>query len=241
MKCTRSGTMPEHLHHTVEQSKICHGLIKVPAPSLSPAFPPVPAPAPVVRRATDAQIKYATDLGGDPVRIARCDFYSISSYIDELKRGGAKVDTAPKVNPKLEFVKAMLMNVDSGYYAVRTVDGSDDDIFFMRVSRPKSGNGAGGLKLQSVHGGAGAGFSERDKPVFKDGLIIWPSGSYTFYDRYRQAHWQEVMVDSVMKLVTDTFGAARLYSEKIKHCCRCNKALTDDRSRHYGIGPECEK
>jgi hypothetical protein len=233
--------MAEHTHETALEAKICHGLVKVPAPT--PVYVPPPA-APSVRHATPAQIKYATDLGGDPVRIARCDFYSISSYIDELKRGGAKVTTQPVVNPKLEFVKSMLLNVDSGYYAVRTRDdGSDKEIFFMRISRPKSGQYKGTLKVQSCHGGAGIGSpaNSRDLPVLMDGVVLWPSGRTSFYGRYNQAHWQEVLVDSIMKVVTDAYGALRLYSEQIKRCCRCNAGLTDDNSRHYGIGPECEK
>lgn len=187
-----------------------------------------------VKPATPAQIKYATNLGGDPSRIARCDFYSISSYIDEMKRGGAKVTSEPIVDPKLEFAKSMLKALQSGYYAVRT-DPASDDIFFMRISRPKNGVQKDALKVQSMHGTAAS------KPSLMEALVVWPSERYTFYGRYLQQVWRGKLVDSIMFLVTDPIGAARLYAEKIGRCCRCNAALTDERSRHYGIGPECEK
>lgn len=238
---------PEHRHETREQARTCWGFAtptdaarSILSGPLDPTPPPPLLPPTAVhspaqsRPATGAQIKYATDLGGDPGRIARCDFYSISSYIDELKRGGAKVTSAPIVDPKLEFAKSMLTSLQSGYYAVRT-DPTTDDIFFMRVSRPKSGTKKDALQVQSMHGTAAA------KPSLMEALVVWPSNRYTFFGRYLQDHWRTRLVDSIMLLVTDPIGAARLYADKIGRCCRCNAALTDERSRHYGIGPECEK
>jgi hypothetical protein len=190
-----------------------------------------------VRHATTSQIKYATDLGGDLAHISTLDFYSISSYIDELKRAkkGATVTTpaAPAVDPRLEFMKSLLPNVDDGYYAVQK-DGTGP-VYFIRLSRPKSGHFKGSVKVQSMHGTAAA------KPSLMDAAAFWPSGRVTFYKRYQQAHWQESLIDWLMLLVTDSYGAARLYASEIGRCCRCNAALTDDNSRHYGIGPECEK
>ena len=44
-----------------------------------------------------------------------------------------------------------------------------------------------------------------------------------------------------MGIITGQREAAILYGREKGMCCRCGKQLTDERSRHYGIGPECEK
>lgn len=216
----------EHYHNTILESQICWGIV------------PAPAPARPVRFATEAQLKYIKDLGGDVEHAKHLKIHDASSYIDELKRRPKKVDV-PEPAPatvedrRLEFVKGMVPSIDSGYYAIQKEEGAE--IFFMRVSRPKSGKYKDAVKLQSVHGTAAA------KPRLMDAMVLYPSGKYYFMDRYFKDHYhRERLIEAIMLLVTDAWGAQRRYAEKIGRCCRCNAVLTDDKSRHYGIGPECE-
>lgn len=40
-------------------------------------------------------------------------------------------------------------------------------------------------------------------------------------------------------ILVDVDGARRLYGQEIGRCARCNRTLTDETSRAYGMGPEC--
>jgi hypothetical protein len=40
-------------------------------------------------------------------------------------------------------------------------------------------------------------------------------------------------------ILVDPDGARRLYGQEIGRCARCNRTLTDETSRAYGMGPEC--
>lgn len=223
---------PEHTHETVYQSRVCWGLVK-----------PDTHAAPFVKLATDAQLKFIKDLGGDPVHAAKMPIPEASSYIDELKRRKHAVTVAPEPAPapkvdmtdkRLEFVKVMLSSISPGYYAVQAEEGAE--IFFLRISQPKNGKYKGAIKVQSLHGTASS------KPRSEDALVLFPTGKYYFMAKYFSDHFRrERLIEAIMLLVTDAWGAQRRYSEKIGRCCRCNAALTDERSRHYGIGPECEK
>lgn len=42
-------------------------------------------------------------------------------------------------------------------------------------------------------------------------------------------------------ILADVPAARALYGDKIGRCSRCNKTLTDDLSRSYGVGPDCRK
>ena len=188
---------------------------------------------------TEAQLKYIRDLGGDVVHAAKLTRVDASSYIDELRRKPKAVQPvtvppAPVEDPRLTMAKTMLTTVADGYYATQKEEGAS--VFFMRLSRPKTGKYAGGIKVQSVHGSP-------IKPTLMDAMLYFPdSGKYYFEGRYsREAIWREKLIESILFLVTDSWGCQRRYAEKMERCCRCNASLTDDRSRHYGIGPECEK
>lgn len=43
------------------------------------------------------------------------------------------------------------------------------------------------------------------------------------------------------RILVNPTRTASSYGHELGRCCRCGKKLTDDRSRWYGIGPECEK
>lgn len=47
--------------------------------------------------------------------------------------------------------------------------------------------------------------------------------------------------DLVLRTLTSPWDHARQYATFMGRCARCGAGLIDDRSRWYGIGPECEK
>lgn len=214
---------PVHQHSTVTESKICWGLIAPPAPVAAPAK------SWQTPRATQRQLDYVRDLGGDIKFASSLSVERCSKYIDNLK---AKKATAPVerravvTDPRLDMVKALLPRVPSGYYAVQKQAG--DAIKFIRISRPKvranvrSNRFAGATKIQTQHG-----------PRLEEAGALWPSGSWSIWDHF--------LPDALLLLVSDHHTAARRYAKEIGNCMRCNADLTDDRSRHYGIGPECEQ
>ncbi|MFD5451621.1 MULTISPECIES: DUF6011 domain-containing protein [Streptomyces] len=119
--------------------------------------------------------------------------------------------------------RAMVDLVENGYYAVREAEHSD--WVFLRVSRPDSGQHKDHIKIQSQHG-------ERLKLVC---LVLPPESSVGYSVINGQVK------DLIITLVVNPKMAAVQYGREVGQCCRCGKPLTDNRSRHYGIGPECEK
>lgn len=239
IRCTHGGV--EHYHATVSESKACWGVVSAAVrPSAHPAPTAFSSSTPM---ASERQVKYLVDLGCDLPRMARfVSRHDASTLIDELlaeKRGAHPVTppveeppTPPVVTPKPvesdfrhEMIKGILPGIPDGYYAVAKGDDSDH-IDFIRLSRPKHGKYRGTLKIQSIHGAFGDGRLEIRG-------ALWPSGSLSIYDkRY---------LDPLMTLIADHQGAALLYGRKIGRCARCNSRLTDETSRHYGVGPECIK
>lgn len=120
---------------------------------------------------------------------------------------------------RVAMAKALFPQLPKGYYAVRADES--DPYQFIRVSFPTYGMYRGWQKIQSQHG---------DR--LEDGVMIDPRG-YVHVNRSRT-------LDSGLMVVADPIGAAIRYALEIGNCCRCNATLTDERSRHYGIGPECE-
>lgn len=131
------------------------------------------------------------------------------------------------VDPRHEMIAGLLPMVRDGYYAVQEYDGGHVD--FLRISRPKKNKFATAIKVQTVHG------NPMSVKLSDAVAALWPSGTLSMYNRSGRIE------DMLLLLVADSQNAARLYAQKMEHCCRCNASLTDDRSRHYGIGPECEK
>lgn len=215
----------EHYHESVFQSKICYGLVD----DISHAI----VSEPVEDRVTPRQLKYIVDLGGDEAKVATMTKHEASSYIDELKRKPAEpVVTAPtppvmpykaklEDDPKVKMVLGLIDLVPNGYYAAQMEEGAK--IYFLRLSRPKSGRFAGAIKVQTIHG-----------ETLKEAFVVWPSRRVSKYTN--DPHF----IDHLLLLMTNSRSAARLYSKEIGRCCRCNMRLTDDRSRHYGIGPICD-
>jgi hypothetical protein len=123
------------------------------------------------------------------------------------------------------MIAGLIDLVPDGYYAVQSYEGGHVD--FLRISRPKKRQYAGSIKVQTQHGGFGDG-------KFNVRAAFW-LGSKTLSVYY------EPIVDMLLLLVADHQSAAVRYAEKASRCLRCNAKLTDERSRHYHIGPECEK
>lgn len=213
----------DHQHALVSEARRCEYGMSI----ASAAAAPAPAAEPAM---TDRQRDYLLALGGEITGpLTRKE---ASALIDQLK---AKKKAAPAPAPapapvpvpvadvRLTMLDSFIDGVPDGYYAVRLEETAP--ITFLRVSRPKrygQNKISGVLKIQTQH-----------SDDLADAAIKWPSGKWSIY--------RQSVIDSLMLLVTDPFGAGMLYASEIGKCCRCNKALTDERSRHYGVGPDCEK
>lgn len=157
---------------------------------------------------------HCKNMHASPYDVYLC---SLGRYRQPYRQAAAAppVETPPLATP-IEMIKSMR----DGRYAVRP--DSSTPYTFVRVSRPKSGRMKGALKIQTQHSEA-----------YKDCIVIWPSGRVSVYDR---------RVDSsLLLIVVDPVTATRAYGQELGRCCRCGRELTDERSRYYGIGPECEE
>lgn len=210
-----------HTHELAIEGRICYGL--APAP-----VRPTPAP-PVADKASAKQVIYIRDLGGDMEAARAMTRSEASHYIERLKKGhksmpqAAQTRTAAQTyDARLDMLKVLIASVPDGYFAVQAEEGAHTD--FLRISRPKehAKNFGGAIKVQTQH-----------SDVLKTAMAFWPSGQVSVY--------KNSAIGMLMLLVVDWRGAALRYAKEIGRCCRCNAQLTDDRSRHYGIGPECEQ
>lgn len=221
----------EHRHTTVEEARRCW------FPPAAPPPPTVPVAGPVrpythTEPSTDAQHRYVEILRGDVGRARLMSKRECSEYIDRLKKEPKPV-TAPaapppssrrEATPKQKMIAELLKGVPDGRFAVR-LDESDP-WKFVRISRPKENARShyrGSIKVQTQHG------PSLSDPKF----VVWPSGQISCYEYSIE--------DTLLLLVADFRGAARAYARELGRCCRCATELTDSKSRHYGIGPECEK
>jgi hypothetical protein len=127
-----------------------------------------------------------------------------------------------KSSEKLKLFKGMLDRIPEAYYRLKLEDGIPHTL---RVSRPKKGKYRGAMKVQVV------GADERLWP----GLVVWPSGRVSVYEGSFDIE------QLVLDLLSHNREAARSYAKWTVRCARCRTVLTDPRSKHYGIGPECEK
>jgi len=173
---------------------------------------------------TQKQMEYIADLNnGDPDQCWHLTMKGASLRIDRLKRDRIKRPSVIEDAPNRRQTKIplpMLYSLKDGYYATRA--DSTRPYTFFRVSRPKGGQFKGAFKVQTQHG-----------PELMLALVIYPD------DRI---YWHNMAVEEQLLLVVvDPNGSAIAYADEIGNCMRCNTALTDERSRWFGIGPECEK
>ena len=217
----RNGS--EHKHHSVYESKVCWGIVSRPTP-----------PPPVSRTlsddmATDPQVDYLVDLGESRYYAKSLTKAQASQRIKDIKSGKVKPVLAPdephKVDSpkttKTDLILGLLDMIPKGYYAVQADETSP--IIFMRCARPKNKRYTQpDVKFQTQHG-----------PRFEDAWALWPSGEVSIF--------KTGIEDSILLLIADYQGAMHRYAERIGNCMRCNTELTDPRSRHYGVGPDCEE
>lgn len=206
------GHNTAHRHSSVVEVKTCYGLI--------PAYRPTPPPAPALPPrdcVTAAQLSYIEKLKGDMTYAHKLTKSEASKYIDELK--ARPVVTAPTPARATKVPVELLDMVPDGYYAVQP--DSTTPFTFLKVLRPKSGKYKDSFKVSTQHG-----------PNWDEAFIRYPSGRLWI----PKPHVEE----SILLVLSDYRWAARNYAREIGTCCRCNTELTDERSRHYGIGPDCE-
>lgn len=116
--------------------------------------------------------------------------------------------------------QAMVEQLKAGRYAARP--DSNTPYTFIRIARPTFGKNKGNLLIQSQHSDA-----------YKTCAVIYPSGRVYVTDR---------RIDQALLLVAiDPMMSAIRYGQELGRCSSCGKKLTDERSRWYSIGPECEK
>lgn len=126
----------------------------------------------------------------------------------------------PQINDQLTN---MLLATKDGRYAVRL--DTNEPYKFLRLSRPTKGRSKDFLKIQSQH-------SDMLAIVAMIHVSGRASSRYLHDARYLPA---------LRLLVCDPVTAMIEYGRRKGKCGRCGKTLTDDRSRFYAIGPECEK
>lgn len=227
MLCRNKEVWPNtHTHQTVEESRRCWAG-QAPAPAAPLAAPPPPppvqtvAPQGFVDPASKRQLDYIRDLGGDMLHAVNLSHREASEYIDELLAKQRRERSTRTADPRLDVLKGMLDMVPNGYYATAP-QGEGGHIDFIRVSRPDRGKWNGCVKIQTQHS---------DK--WSEALVLYPSGKW--WVRKPSA------IEMMFLVMADTKTCRLRYSIEVQACGNCNKTLTDDRSRHYLIGPDCEK
>ena len=124
-------------------------------------------------------------------------------------------------DPRLPILEAMFDMIPDGYFAVELGDGTP--LQFYRVATRKTGVYKGKRTIQTQHAES---YIMRAVVPATGGRWLLRAG---------------VSIDHINLVIADHKSAARRYATEIGKCARCNTKLTDERSRHYGIGPECEK
>lgn len=235
IRCSANGV--RHTHDSVDAVRSCQaGRIATPAPGGTP--PPAPfrhGPVTPLKRVihktaapTPEQVDYLVKLGANRRDVTALTREAASRMIDRYKSERKNVTTpTQQAKPDTIVPIALLEQVRDGRYAVRP--DAEAEWCFFRVSRPKNGRLKGCLKVQTQHG-----------EELYDRLTVYPSGHvWIGPSGYK---WTRNDVDNrLLLVVVDQNQAAIDYGREIGRCCRCGKELTDERSRHYGIGPECEK
>lgn len=112
-----------------------------------------------------------------------------------------------------ETAKVSSAKVANGYYAIRTSDDDENAIAFYRVTQGKAGSRWEGFTFLAVMASDDA-FPVRDR---------------------------EKRAAILAEIASNEHEAGKLYGQKIGRCSRCRKALTDQTSRDYGMGPECRR
>ena len=120
--------------------------------------------------------------------------------------------------------EAMTTAIRDGLYAV-DIGTVQQYVIFVRISRPLRGKLAGCFKIQTQHG---------DR--YAEAAVKYPSGSWRVFTN-RKADLDKAL----LTICVNPLDAAVLYAKEKGRCFAHGGDLTDERSRYYGIGPECVK
>jgi len=125
-------------------------------------------------------------------------------------RRGAWVVTCDPCPPASDLPAVTEPDVPAGHYAIPSATGTND-LDFYRVDRPTEGRWEGYVFVRRVIGGRSD-------------------------QRIRRSE-----ATAVLQRIADTGAerSMRWYGQEIGRCGRCNRHLTDEDSRAYGLGPTC--
>lgn len=129
--------------------------------------------------------------------------------------------SVPKADWNYKTPEAMVMNIREGRYAVE-IDGKWT---FMWVNSPTRGKYKGYFLVRTQH-------SESYTLAYAKRLDT--DTNYFYNTRPSFDH-------ALMMVACDPFTSAINYGIELGCCSRCARELTDERSRWYSIGPECEQ
>lgn len=215
----RTAALGVHTHTSVYEAKVCQGLVR-------PLYvPPVAPPVSVIEPSSRAQQKYVRDLGGDEHRARQMSRAECSKYIDELIRDKRTPVSEPS-EPVVYIDPNILSLIEDGRYAWRPDESMP--LLFLRVSRPKTGQHAGTIKVQTKH-----------SETYHLAFLVNRSGRQYKYPAVGYAADFDLF-EALKGIWIDKDEARMQYSRNYHECCICGKDLTDERSRWYGIGPDCE-
>jgi len=116
--------------------------------------------------------------------------------------------------------EAMLLSIPEGRYAWQP--DSETPLTFIWIRDYTFGKRLGSRRIRTQHG-----------PWFEDALTRQVSGKITI--------WDSEIENVLVGVFCGRNEAAMRYATELGNCCRCNADLTLERSRFYGIGPECEE
>lgn len=184
---------------------------------------------------SDRQLQYVSTYGGDYTYASKLTYDECYEYVRKLidehraKRDAAKAERKAKkgshsMDPRLKLIDGMIDMIPEGRYATAP-EGEGGHIDFVRIVRIKNRTRkypAGTLKIQTQH-----------SEVWRTDAVRWP-------DSMEWSVYRSNVIPMVLLVIADHRTCGRRYGIE-KQCCQiCGKQLTDDRSRHYLIGPECE-
>lgn len=209
-------------HPTANDARLCQtGQLKT---QLAPVVIFTGEPTP-----SEAQLRYIKDLGGDVAHASTLSRRAASDLIGQLKasnRAAQAVKKAAKVIDTSLVPAILLEMVPEGNYAVRAREG--EPYVFLRITRPTTGQYSGYTKIQTRHG-----------DNLKLRLLIEPSGHQKLIG---SPFIQNRRIDWFVKLLLGEYRTAAIaFGRYLEQCSNCGATLTDARSRHYAVGPECEK
>ena len=156
-------------------------------------------------------------------------FLNARTQVHQTNVANTRAAVAPGVRPndwRTSVPRPMVEALRDGRYAAAEAQYRGDDFdhyTFFRVWRPTSGKKKGCLLIKPQHSEA-----------YKEFITIYPSGSVWF------AQSSPRLDQALLMVCADPYTTAQNYARLHERCSCCGKKLTDERSRWYGIGPECK-